>query len=735
SGFRRTAESDPAGAYSISSLEPGIYKIMVHREGFRDVIQFDVRLAAAASTRADFTLRIGRLGETITVEGFTPLIEQDSAATGGRFDSDEIQRLPLNGRGLLTLLELIPGTNVTPATRGEPGQFTTTGQRPNTNYFTIDGITGNLGVTAGGVPAQFSGGAMPALSAFGSLDSLISLEAVEEFRVQTSTEVAEFGRLPGASVSLTSRSGSNQLHGATSYRVRNEFLGANDWFGNQAGYGRLPLRMQDVTQSVGGPLWRNHTFFFLDYERSALTQPYVWVQPVPTVQLRGSAPAWAQPALNLFPLPNDVNQTGTVANWAGRVTRPAGLQTGAARLDQTLSRRVNLFLRYNDSPSYSEFGSIQINQLDFRFQSLTLGVTAHPTANLTLDSRLNGSKAGAHSVWSEQPGPPGCELVSLVISFGNAPNPCAYLTRFQISGIAQLEAGREGDRRQGQFQVIETGAWRHGGHSITLGADYRDILAVRRDAGPTLSVIAEDLATLADRNSFLTSTAPRQWLSANVRELSLWAQDTWQARPWLTVSAGLRWEYSPAPLSDPTTNFLDPASGTLVTPVQPQPLWRDSTRYFAPRLGVALRLNKSGRTVLRAGGGLYYDSSLSIATDLLNNGPLSVSEYRGSLGIFPVALTFGLLPDLSLPEVRQWNVSLEQAIGSHDMVSLGYVGSEGRFLIRRELGGPANTSTDRVALTTNHGASSYDALQIEYRHRVARGLQAVASYAWSHALD
>src|SRR5205807_5948579 len=153
--------------------------------------------------------------------------------------------LPLNGRGLLTLLELAPGTNVIPATRGDAGQFTATGQRPNTNYFTVDGVSANTGVTAGGLPAQSTGGSLPALSAFGSMDSLISLEAVQEMRVTTSTSVAEFGRLPGATVGLSSRSGSNEFHGAATYRVRNELFNANDWFANQAGYRRLPLRLHD----------------------------------------------------------------------------------------------------------------------------------------------------------------------------------------------------------------------------------------------------------------------------------------------------------------------------------------------------------------------------------------------------------------------------------------------------------------------------------------------------------
>src|ERR1041384_4116858 len=224
-GFRRTTQSEPTGVYSVAALQPGVYKITVRKEGFRTMVRFGVSVGAASVTRADFMLPVGPVEETITVEGSTPLIEQDNASIATRVERDAIGRLPLNGRGVLTLLEIAPGTNVVPATRGDAGQFTANGQRPNANYFTIDGVSANTGVTAGGQPAQSTGGALPALSAFGSMDSLISLEAVEEFRVTTSSAVAEFGRLPGANVAFSSRSGSNQFHGATLYRIRNEALG------------------------------------------------------------------------------------------------------------------------------------------------------------------------------------------------------------------------------------------------------------------------------------------------------------------------------------------------------------------------------------------------------------------------------------------------------------------------------------------------------------------------------
>jgi hypothetical protein len=262
SGFRRVVQTGPDGDYAVGSLESGLYKVTVRKDGFRTMIRFNVKVANLEAARVDFTLCVGAVQETITVEGTAPLTGQEDASIGVRVFREDIQRLPLNGSGVLGLLELSPGTNITPATRGEAGQFTANGQRPNANYFTVDGASANTGVTAGGLPAQTTGGVLPAMSAFGSLDSLLPVEAVDELRVQTSNGVSELGRLPGANIALTSRSGSNEFHGSVVYRFRDEILAANDWFANVSGESRGPLRLHDIAPSFGGPLHRDHSYFF-----------------------------------------------------------------------------------------------------------------------------------------------------------------------------------------------------------------------------------------------------------------------------------------------------------------------------------------------------------------------------------------------------------------------------------------------------------------------------------------
>ena len=730
-GFRRTTESDSSGIYSIAALWPGTYKITSRRQGFRTVVRFAVNLAPASGTRVDFILPLGPVEDTITVEGIAPMVQQGSAHVGIHFERTEFERLPLNGRGLLTLIEMAPGSNVVPATRGDAGQFTVNGQRPNANYFTVDGASANTGIAAGGLPAQSTGGALPALSAFGSLDSMISLEAVQGFQAVTSTSGAEFGRLPGANIALSSRSGSNEFHGSMLYRIRNESLSANNWFGNQAGYGRLPERLGDITQTLGGPLRRNHTFFFLSYQHLSLRQPYVWRQPVPTPDVRAAAADWAQPALALFPEPTGKTLANGVGEWFGRSSRPASLNTGGARFDQGIGTRVTIFGRYNDSPSVNQFGTLVINQLDFRSLSATLGVNARLTPRTILDFRLNHSVANGSSVWADRTA---CSFAPLTSAFLTNPAPCDYLVRFSIGGIGQIVSGREGSRRQRQFQIVQTAALHRNRHDIQVGADFRTIAARRTDPTGTLGLIADGMSALSDKRKLWISMRPAQSAHVNVHELSLWGMETWRATPWLTLSAGVRWEYSPAPLPDMPVYFLDVALDRLVS--NQQKLWPTRMNDFAPRAGVAIRLTRDGRTVFRAGGGLYYDSSLSIATDILNGGPLSITSFTSSMSApFSSQLTFGFLPDLVLPRVRQWNAAIERSISSNSTISLGYLGSSGHSLLRREVGGAGSSPTSWVALTTNGGHSTYSALILQFRRRMARGLQGTASYTWSHSID
>src|SRR5579872_7372726 len=252
-GFRRDTRSGDGGSYQVAYLNPGHYKITVRRDGFRTLVQFGIKLDAAQSARLDFHLQLGDVQEVVTVNGGPVLLNAEDASVSTLVGRNWIEQLPLNGRGLLTLMELAPGAIITPASAGEAGQFSINGQRPNTNYFTVDGVSANTGVSGGGLPAQMPGGSLPNMTAFGSFHDLISVESLDEFRVQTSTAAPEYGRAPGGEIQLSSRSGSNDFHGLFFEAFRNEALDANDWFRNSTGSPRLPLRMSDYGGTLGGP--------------------------------------------------------------------------------------------------------------------------------------------------------------------------------------------------------------------------------------------------------------------------------------------------------------------------------------------------------------------------------------------------------------------------------------------------------------------------------------------------
>lgn len=740
-GFRRSGVSLSNGGYLIASLQPGTYKVTVKKEGFQTVVQFGVKVDVAQPARLDFTLPIGSMHETITVDSSPVAIRgTEDASVGTLVGRDWIERLPLNGRGLLSLMELAPGTVVTPATHGEPGQFSVNGQRPNSNYFTVDGISVNTGVSGGGLPAQVTGGSLPGMTAFGSYHGLVSLEALDEFRVQTSSAVSEFGRLPGAQVTLSTRAGSNELHGSFYYYFRNKAADANDWFANRLGVSRQPLGLNDPGVTLGGPLRKNRTFFFLSYEDMHIRQPFASLTALPSLQLRRAAASWAQPVLALFPLPNGPALTPSLTEWTGINSHASSLRAGSVRLDHALTSRVTLFGRYNEAPSNSEFGIIETSRISIGSRSVTGGINATITPTLIQDLRFNFLYSSESAIWASSDGkdiaPCYLRQATFTLTFRDI---CESFFRFSIAGAAQISAGRESDHEQRQWNVIETMSWHKGAHQLRFGADYRRLLPLRRSNGTSVNAIAESLESLVTgRGLWIAIVSPDQVRSL-LQDVSLFAQDTWKLHPRLTLSYGVRWDLNPPPKTTLPLYGLDSQNSAFGKPQQ-QPIWNLRYNNFAPRAGVAYRLNRSGRTVLRAGVGIYYDSTMSVGADLVNGGPFNVTVYNNpaSLGTSLVSLVlgYGYSPTLRLPLVWQWNASLEEALTNNDTLAVRYVGSAGRHLLRREMGEPQGTGGSvRFVLATNHGRADYQGMHVEYRRRLANRFQASASYAWGHSID
>ena len=190
------------------------------------------------SLAINFTLPIGAVAETVTVEGGAPLVNTESGSVSTVIDQQFVENLPLTGRSFNTLLQLTPGVVIAPSSSSNQSQFSIAGQRTSANNFLIDGVSANFGVSHSSLVGDVRDGSAQAFSALGGTSSLVSVEALQEFRVETSSFAPEFGRSPGGQVILTTRSGTNDFHGGLYEYFRNNVLDANDWFANQAGQPR-----------------------------------------------------------------------------------------------------------------------------------------------------------------------------------------------------------------------------------------------------------------------------------------------------------------------------------------------------------------------------------------------------------------------------------------------------------------------------------------------------------------
>ena len=737
-GFRRVAHSGSHGRYTLASLQPGYYRIMVRKEGFRSVVRSRVKLDVSEPAHVDFQLPLGSVSETITVEGGSSPLQTEDASVGTLVGREWISELPLNGRGLSSLLDLAPGTLATPATRGDAGQFSANGQRPNANYFNIDGVSLNTGVLGGGQPAQPAGGTLPGMTAFGSFHNLVSLEALDEFRIQTSTMGAGLARLPGAQVSLSTRAGSNEWHGAAAFYGRHERFNANDWFANQYSLGAAPNRAADLSASFGGPLIKDKTFFFTSYEWLHFRQPATWRTPVPSESIRAIAPVWARPLLELFPDPNGNALSAGTAEWAGQSVRPSGMSNTSLRVDHALTSRMTLFGRLSHAPSHSEFGSAQVNRLRASFQSATAGWNWQIRPGIVNDFRFSLTGANASSSWQQEQPLPDCYFHEMASAVFQSRTACSSLFRFAASGLGQIVSGRENDYRQPQWNFVENVALTIRSHQLHIGGDYRHMAPERLTSSGVFTVMSDSLADLLARRNLWVSETELKSNRIDMQELSLYIQDNWRPTSRLTLTPGLRWEFGPPPVSlHPIQRDRRPAE--LFGPRVDPPLWQSRVTNFAPRLGVAYRLDESGCMVLRGGAGLYFDSSLAAASDLLNGIPYSLwqvaSPYPETTGTMRSLISYGFPNDLRLPKIWQWNVSVERSLTPADVISVSYVGSSGRLLLRREVDGALGANLVRSAALTNHGTSDHHGLQLQWRRRMSRNIQALASYSWSHSID
>ena len=761
--------TDASGEYSVPNLPPGLYRIEIEKPGFKKLIKPDVVLHVQDGLAIDFKMMLGEISETITVEAGAPLVNSESATASTVIDRSFVENLPLNGRSFGALIMLTPGVVVTGTAFDDQGQFSVNGQRADANYFTVDGVSANFGVTGYPVLVQSAGGALPALSVSGGTSSLVSVDAVQEFRIQTSSFAPEFGRTPGGQISIVTRSGSNNFHGTLFEYFRNDKMDARDWFVNFNGLPKPAERQNDFGGVIGGPVIKNRTFFFFSYEGLRLRQPSTQQSVVPDSASRQQAPAAMRPYLNAFPIPNGAALGPGLAQFSAGYSNPSSLDASSLRVDHAINSNLNLFARYNYSPSNVDQRSPAlsgpvlslIEPYSSSVQTGTIGLTWLVAPAISNEFRANYSNQRVVSRYTMDKFGGAVPLPDSIL-FPSGYTSANSLFELYIVGVGEYAQGSFGTSEQRQVNIIDNLSVTEAGHQMKFGVDYRrlspfvnvfpyvqfvEFSAVTSAPGGALS----GSAIFADTGSHL----PNALLSQN---FSLFGQDTWKITPRFTLTYGLRWDINP-PLkgnnaaNDPftVTGLNNPAALALAP--RGTPLYDTTYGNVAPRIGIAYQPGRgqSRAVTLRAGFGIFYD---------LGQGSLGgVTGYfpYGATRVLSAPVPFPLSPDtaapppitlnppvsnlivadphLKLPHSYQWNVAIERALGASQSISLTYLGAIGRDLLRVTQLYNLNPNFQDIALTDNSATSDYHALQLKFQRRLSRGLEGLATYTFSHSID
>ncbi|HKE28244.1 MAG TPA: carboxypeptidase regulatory-like domain-containing protein [Bryobacteraceae bacterium] len=780
-GTKMETATNDSGFYAFSGVLPGRYQLTVRKAGFKQIDLRGVIVNVQDNMQQNFSLEVGSVSDSVMVEGRSETVNTQSASVSTVVDRQFAENLPLNGRSFQTLIMLAPGVALSPGNNNK-GEFSVNGSRASANSFIVDGVSANIGADASGSGGNRTDGNLPAFSLSGTTQSLVSIDAMQEFRIDTSTYAAEYGRQPGGQVIIVTRSGTNALHGTAFEYFRNNDLDANGWFADASGQRKPPERQNDFGGVLGGPVYiphvyngRNRTFFFFSYEGLRLRLPQYALTNVPTLAFRQQAPSFMQPYLNAFPLPNGRDLGNGLAELNSTYSDPSGINATSIRIDHTVNNRLTLFGRFNDAPSESyqkrPDETLSIDQYRrFNMRTATIGATATITPRLINEARFNYSYNGS---FFDSPldtfggAAPATTATLLPSAYDNVTNQLSWKLNF--TGLTQPAAPYlfiSGHQISDQHQInaVEHLSYVTGAHQLKVGFDYRHLTPID-NTNPPYQLIT----TFSNEQQVINGVAPSGTVTAYVPQypvflnFSAFADDTWKVSRNLTVTLGLRWDVNPPPTEKTGKDALAVTETTNLETMQLAPRgtpeWHTPYKNFAPRLGMAYRLfRRPGReTVLRAGGGVFFDTGNDESSQPLAGSYPYTSSYVLSNVVFPLnptqvaplplpylagitppyPLLYAFDPHLKLPYTWQWNLALEQSLGAGQSLTVSYVGSAGRSLMQDDQIsiGQINPNFTTINLTRNLGSSDYDSLQAQFQRRLSKGLQMLVSYTWSHALD
>jgi len=780
-GAVRNQLTDEAGRYDAPSLPVGRYDLRAEKSGFRSEEKTGILLVLGQRETVDLALQIGDVRETVKVESAPTLVEVTTEDASGLVGERQVKDLPLNGRSYDQLITLNPGVvNYTSQRAGGIGtsnsvvgnMFSASGRRPQENVFLLNGVefTGasEINNTPGGVSGQ-----------------LLGVDAVREFSVVKDSYGAEYGKRPGAQVNIVTASGSNEFHGDAYEFLRNSALDARNFFD----HGDIPgFRRNVFGGSLGGPIKKDKTFLFGNYEGFRQNLGLSDLTLVPAAASRASAVASVRPLLALWPVANGpeiLTSTGAASGIAEAFTNPNQRireDFGTVRIDQIFSERDSLAGVYtgDDSEAHSPTSNpFTLVDIYLREQVASLSETHILTPTLINKATFGFSRGAFYfnsgttadlPSWIHDGQPVG----AIVVGGGTTLNGASQITNGGTNAGSNLRAARN------LFSVSDQVTLIHGKHLFSFGGSLQRIQAndslVQAQYGQiSFTNLQTFLQGKVSTYTYAPSYTPLSWRSL---EGAFYAEDAIKLTPSFELRIGFRGESTNGwnEAQGRASNYTFNSNGVIAT----QPLVGGSAfsannaKFLpAPRIGAAWSPFASKKTVIRASFGLYYALLDNLSYRLDQNGPYNTVYAVKNIAFSSIdpnatyagvkVIPSGVQPDLRTPTVESWSLKMERQISPSTSLSVGYAGSHGYHeLLSLDANLPTPTicpaspcpagypagayffptgaplANNAVWNTTNwfsEGISSYHGLQVDLVHRLARGLQFRGAYTFSKALD
>jgi len=733
-GLTRTVVTQGDGSYAASELPIGKYSVTAEKAGFKSSVVTGVNVEVSKESRVDFTLQPGQLAQTVEVQGEElPMVESTSNTLGGIVESKVITSLPVNGGDYQKLIFLVPGVTGSPDqitdSPGSFGIFSVNGARGRANNFLLDGTDMNDGYRND--PAINEAGV------FGTPATILPVASIAELHVASNFE-AEYGRSAGAVVNIVTKSGSNQIHGSASEFFRNNALDARNYFDSTA-LPQNPFHNNQFGGSLGGPIIKDKTFFFVDYEGVREVGSQSTPSCVPTANdiayyapISGDVTSINTVAANIlaqkgWPKPNGTGSCIGNPTDGAAVSSNTTLLTpfsnnvndGLIKIDHQFNQDNTLTGRYflGDSeqsfplalvgggalPGYNTFTPTRVQLVSLSFVSVISPAVVN-------EARLGWNRF-AEGFYPEDRhfDPASIGLTTGATDLG--------MPRIDVGSFPQIGSSSSNTRNRvdSNWHYIDNVSWKHGKHDIKAGYEFR-----RTTVSQNFDSYFRGRLNFDSLQSFLAGTpdSALQYSGNSNRNTfenshAIYIQDNYRWSSRVTLNLGLRYDYYGL-IQEKHGNFtnFNPLTGADILVGQKR-LYQPDYNNVAPRVSVAWDVTGHQKTVVRAGFGIfndafsqdmfmghlpfnsYYDPGPAYSGAGPN--PISVAGASGAaMGAgnvfgFPSLMSdrFGVDQNLRTPYMENYNLNLQQQITRKMTLQVGYVGSQGHKLLRfRDLNQP-----------------------------------------------